>query len=137
LFRDLPGAGKSLAPRLLVAFGSDRTRYDSASQLQRYCGVAPVKEKSCGRVWVHWRWNAPWFLRQTFIEWAGLTVVYSSWAKAYYQKQKGRGKRHWAILRSLAFIWIRILWKCWRQRTPYNETTYWEALRKHHSTLAA
>jgi transposase len=77
LFRDLPGAGKTLAPRLLVAFGTDRSRYESASQLQRYCGVAPVKEKSCGRIWVHWRWNAPWFLRQTFIEWAGQTVLYS------------------------------------------------------------
>jgi transposase len=135
LFRDLPGAGKTLAPRLLVAFGTDRSRYESASQLQRYCGVAPVKEKSCGRIWVHWRWNAPWFLRQTFIEWAGQTVLYSAWAKAYYEQQKSRGKRHWAILRSLAFIWIRILWKCWHTRTPYNETTYLEALRQRHSTL--
>jgi len=135
LFRDLPGAGKTLAPRLLVAFGTDRSRYESASQLQRYCGVAPVKEKSCGRIWVHWRWNAPWFLRQTFIEWAGQTVLYSAWAKAYYEQQKSRGKRHWAILRSLAFIWIRILWKCWHTRTPYNENTYLEALRKRHSTL--
>jgi transposase len=137
LFRDLPGAGNALAPRLLVAFGTDRSRYDRASQLQRYCGVAPVKEKSCGRIWVHWRWNAPWFLRQTFIEWAGQTVLYSSWAKAYYEQQKSRGKRHWAILRSLAFIWIRILWKCWHKRTPYNENTYLDALRKRHSTLLA
>jgi transposase len=137
LFRDLPGAGKTLAPRLLVAFGTDRSRYESASQLQRYCGVAPVKEKSCGRIWVHWRWNAPWFLRQTFIEWAGQTVLYSAWAKAYYEQQKSRGKRHWAILRSLAFIWIRILWKCWHTRTPYNETTYLEALRQRLPACAA
>jgi transposase len=135
LFRDLPGAGDALAPRLLVAFGTDRSRYSSASELQKYCGVAPVKEKSCGRVWIHWRWNAPTFLRQTFVEWAGQTVVYCSWAKAYYDRQKAKGKNHWSILRSLAFIWIRILWKCWQTRTPYNEALYLQAMRKHHSPL--
>jgi len=135
LFRDLPGAGSVLAPRLLVAFGTDRTRYSRAADLQKYSGLAPVKEKSGGRTWIHWRWNAPWFLRQTFIEWAGQTVVYCPWAKTYYDRQKAKGKNHWSILRSLAFIWIRILWKCWQTRTPYNETLYLEALRKRQSPL--
>jgi transposase len=135
LFRDLPGAGPMLAPRLLVAFGTDRSRYPSAGAMQRYSGVAPVKEKSGGRVWVHWRWNAPWFLRQTLIEWAGQTVLYCDWARAYYEAQKKRGKRHWAILRSLAFIWLRILWKCWQSRTPYQEATYLAALRRRGSKL--
>jgi hypothetical protein len=135
LFRELPGAGPMLAPRLLVAFGTDRGRYESAAAMQRYSGVAPVKEKSGGRVWVHWRWNAPGFLRQTLIEWAGQTVMYCDWAREYYQQQKKRGKRHWAILRSLAFIWVRILWKCWQSRTPYNEATYLAALRRRNSKL--
>ena len=95
----------------------------------------PVKEKSGGRVWLHWRWNAPWFLRQTLIEWAGQTVLYCAWARAYYEAQKKRGKRHWAILRSLAFIWLRILWKCWQSRTPYQEATYLAALRRRGSKL--
>ena len=135
LFRDLPGAGKVLAPRLLVAFGTDRTRYQSAAQLQRYSGVAPVKEKSGGRLWIHWRWNASHFLRQTFVEWACQAARFCPWSKAYYQQQKMKGKHHWTIMRSLAFIWIRILWKCWQTRTPYNEARYLEALRKRHSTL--
>jgi len=135
LFRDLPGAGPMLAPRLLVAFGTDRSRYPNASAMQRYSGVAPVKEKSGGRVWVHWRWNAPRFLRQTLIEWAGQTVMFCDWARAYYEQQKKRGKRHWAILRSLAFIWLRILWKCWQTRTPYHEATYLAALCRRGSKL--
>lgn len=135
LFRNLPGAGPVLSPRLLVAFGTDRTRYESPAQLQRYSGVAPVKEKSCGRVWVHWRWNASRFLRQTFVEWACQTTRFCPWSKAYYEQQKTRGKRHWAIMRSLAFIWIRILWKCWQTRTPYNQAQYLEALRKRGSLL--
>lgn len=136
MFRDLPGAGSVLAPRLLVAFGTDRTRYSRAADLQKYSGLAPVKEKSGGRMCIDWRWNAPWFLRQTFIEWAGQTVVYCPWAKTYYDRQKAKGKNHWSILRSLAFIWIRILWKCWQTRTPYHETFYLETLRKRQSPLA-
>ncbi len=42
LFQSLPGAGDALAPRLLVAFGSDRERFDSAQQVQQYVGIAPV-----------------------------------------------------------------------------------------------
>lgn len=135
LFRDLPGAGPNLGPRLLVAFGTDRTRYASASEMHRYSGIAPVKEKSCGRIWIHWRWNAPLFLRQSFIEWTGQTVRYCNWARAYYDQQRAKGKRHWAVLRALAFKWIRILWKCWKTRTPYNETIYLESLRKCGSVL--
>jgi transposase len=137
LFRELPGAGKVLAPRLLVAFGTDRTRFASASQLQCYSGVAPVKEKSGGQVWIHWRWNAPWFIRQTLIEWAGQSILYCPWARAYYDQQKKKGKRHWATVRALAFKWIRILWKCWFTRTPYDEKHYLKALAKRQSPLLA
>jgi transposase len=135
LFRNLPGAGAALAPRLLAAFGSDRSRYPDAASLQEYSGVAPVTEKSGSRKWVHWRLGAPGFLRQSFVEWAGQTVVYSTWAHAYYQQQKARGAGHWAILRSLAFKWIRILWRCWQDRTPYNEKRYLDQLKKRSSPL--
>jgi transposase len=67
LFARLPGAGPVLAPRLLVAFGTDRSRYPSAACLQKHGGVAPVREKSGRQIWTHWRWNAPKFLRQTFV----------------------------------------------------------------------
>jgi transposase len=136
LFRDLPGAGAALAPRLLAGFGADRTRYQSATEFQRYSGVAPVKEQSGSRVWIHWRWNAPRFLRQSLIEWAGQTILYCAWAKAYYQQQKARGKRHWMILRALAFKWVRILWKCWTTHQPYEEARYVQSLIKRKSPLA-
>ena len=46
LFYCLPGAGDVLAPRLLVAFGSDRTRYQDADEVERFTGIAPVVERS-------------------------------------------------------------------------------------------
>jgi transposase len=38
IFSTLPSAGDALAPRLLVAFGSDRTRYSSALDIQQFAG---------------------------------------------------------------------------------------------------
>jgi transposase len=136
LYRELPGAGPAFAPRLLVAFGTDRTRYPAAANLQKYAGVAPVTERSGRQLWIHWRWNAPKFLRQTLVEWAGQTVPKCAWAKAYYLQQKRAGKRHQTILRGLAFKWIRILWRCWQDRIPYNDAHYQAALHRQKSPLA-
>lgn len=136
LFAALPGAGPALAPRLLVAFGTDRSRYPSAASLQKYSGVAPVREKSGKQIWTHWRWNAPKFLRQTFVEWAAQTIPKCSWAKAYYLQQRRSGNRHQAILRSLAFKWLRILWRCWYDRVPYDESRYLRSLFQKKSPLA-
>ena len=135
LFDSLPGAGAQFAPRLLVAFGSNRNRYQAASELQKYSGVAPVIEASGQKSWTHWRYNCPTFLRQTFVEWAGLTVRYSFWARAYYEQQKAKGKPHNTIIRALAFKWIRILFRCWKDHKPYDESKYLEALRRQNSPL--
>jgi hypothetical protein len=51
---------------------------------------------------VHWRWSAPQFLRQTFIEWANESRKASVWVKAFYQAQKQAGKTHQEAIRSLA-----------------------------------
>ena len=135
LFAALPGAGPALAPRLLVAFGDQTERYPTAASLQKYAGVAPVLEKSGQKKWIHWRWAAPKFLRQSFVEWAGQTVMHCDWAHAYYQRQRRAGKAHHAILRALAFKWIRILWRCWHDQKPYDEQRYLASLRRHGSPL--
>jgi transposase len=137
LFSELPGAGPSLAPRLLVAFGEQRERFANASELQRYSGVAPVTERSGKKHWVHWRWQCPTFLRQTFVEWAGQTINKSAWAGAYYQHQREKGASYQAAVRALAFKWIRILYRCWQARTPYDEEKYLSVLRTRHSHLPA
>jgi transposase len=135
LFSALPGAGPSLAPRLLVAFGEDRERYHNAADLQQYAGVAPVTQRSGKKCWVHWRWQCPTFLRQTFVEWAAQTINKSFWAGAYYRQQREKGCTYQAAVRALAFKWIRILYRCWQTRTPYNESTYLKALERRGSPL--
>src|SRR6266704_1182695 len=137
LFRALPGAGASLAPRLLAAFGEQRERYQSAAEIQRYTGIAPVTESSGKKRWVHWRLQCPTFVRQTFVEWAGATIPRSFWAAAYYRQQRDKGCSHQAAVRALAFKWIRILYRCWQSRTPYDEATYLNALSRRGSPLLA
>jgi hypothetical protein len=75
-------------------------------------------------------------LRQTFHEFAGQSIHYSAWARAYYDQLKKRGKSHHAALRALAFKWIRILFRCWKARTPYDENVYRESLKRRASPLA-
>jgi len=137
LFAALPGAGSILAPRLLVAFGEQRERYASAAQLQQYAGVAPVLERSGNKCWVHWRLACPTFLRQTFVEWAGSTIPRSFWASVYYHRQRAKGSSHQAAVRALAYKWIRILYRCWQTRTPYDESAYLHALKRRGSPLIA
>ena len=87
--------------------------------------------------WVHFRWACPKFLRQSFHEWAGHSISQSTWARAYYKQQRGRGKDHHAAVRALAFKWIRILFRCWQDRAAYDENKYLVALAKRGSPLSS
>jgi transposase len=135
LFQALPSAGPVFAPRLLVAFGEQRARYASGAALQQYAGLAPVTERSGKKSWVHWRLQCPKFLRQTFVEWAAESIQHSFWARVYYQQQRDKGQAHQAAVRALAFKWLRILYRCWQDRTPYDESTYLHALNRRGSSL--
>ena len=137
LFSSLPGAGPQLAPRLLVAFGEQRERFNNATEVQKNSGIAPVTERSGRKHWVHWRWQCSTFGRQTFVEWAAQTINKSFWAGAYYRQQRAKGCTYQVALRALAFKWIRILYRCWKTRTPYDESAYLRALERRGSPLLA
>jgi transposase len=136
VFASFPGAGPVMAPRLAAAFGTDRTRFSSAAEVQTYSGIAPVIERSGKQCWVHARWHCPKFLRQTFHEFAEASIPHCSWARAFYRAQRERGAGHHAAIRALAFRWIRILFRCWQQETTYDEHTYAQALQRKASPLA-
>lgn len=135
IFRSFPGSGPALAPRMLAVFGSDRDHFDSAEDVQLLAGIAPVTERSGKRTHVHWRWSASAFQRQSFHEFAGHSIRYCAWA--YYDLQRERGKTHHVAVRSLAFKWLRIIWRCWKDRVPYDDKAYVQALRAAGSPLVA
>jgi transposase len=137
LFRSFPGAGAALAPRLLVAFGTDRTRFPSAAEMQTRSGIAPITVRSGRQSQVQWRWAASTFLRQTFHEFAHHSILHTTWARACYHRLRARGKTHHAAVRALAFKWIRILWRCWAEHTLYDDARYAAALTLRGSPIAA
>jgi len=135
IFESLPGAGAAMAPRLLAAMGSDRERLTSAQEVQQLSGIAPVTKQSGKTCVVHRRWAASKFLRQTFHEFAAHSIKHSAWAKAYYDMMRARGNKFQAAVRALAFKWIRIIFRCWKDRTLYDEGTYLTALLKRQSPI--
>jgi transposase len=135
IFASFPGAGPALAPRLLAAFGSDRSRFRSAAEVQTFSGIAPVVSQSGKSQWIHFRWACPKFLRQTFHEFAGVSIQFCDWARAFYDKQRSKGKGHHAAVRSLAYKWIRVLFACWRDRTPYSDRRQTDRLKARSAPL--
>jgi transposase len=137
IFESLPGAGNAMAPRLLAAFGTDRDRFESAAQLQQMAGVAPVTKRSGKSHVVHRRWACNKFLLQTFHEYAAHSIRFSPWAKGYYDMLRARGKKHQAAIRSLAFKWVRIIFRCWKNQTTYDELIYCDALIRSKSKVVS
>ena len=137
IWQSFPGAGPTLAPRLCCAFGSERSRYQSALSIQEYSGIAPVQEKSGkNQHWIHRRWARPHFVHQSFFEYASQSALHCPWAKLFLKEQIARGKTYPTAVRALAFKWQRIMFVCWRDRVLYHETTYLQSLKHRGSHLA-
>jgi transposase len=135
LFASFPGAGPVYAPRLSAIFGQDRSRWDSTADFLCHSGIAPVTKKSGKSCSVHRRLACSNFIRQTFQEFAAQSIRYSIWARAYYDQMRARGLKHPAAVRALAFKWIRIIYRCWMDRKPYDEQIYLASLRAKQSPL--
>src|SRR5262249_34673513 len=137
IFESFPGAGAALAPRLTAAFGTDRDRFQAAKEIQELAGIAPLTQKKGKKGFVHWRYAGPKLLRQTFPEYSDHSRASVKWAKAHYELLRRRGKSHNAAVRALAYKWIRILFRCWKDRQPYQDEVYTKALLKHGSLLSS
>ena len=135
IFSSFPGVGDVLKPRLAAAFGTDRDRFKKAENVQEYCGIAPVTKRSGKTTIVHRRQACSKFLLQTFHEFARCSLKKSVWAKAFYEMQRDKGKGHHTAIRSLAFKWIRIIHRCWRDRVCYDEVIYLKSLQRNQSPL--
>jgi transposase len=137
IFSSFPGAGPVFGPRLLATMGSERERFPKARNLQSFSGIAPVTKQSGGKCYIHRRYRCPKFMKQSFHEYAKESILHSRWAAAHYWQQRQKGCGHHSAVRSLAYKWQRILWKCWQTRTPYREELYEAALTKNGSPITA
>jgi transposase len=130
IFDSLPSAGEVSAPRLLAAMGTDRSKFSSAEELACFLGIAPVIERSGNQCWTHTRYKCSKPLKQAFVDWTFLSLRSSYWAEELYKKLRAKGKAHSVAIRAVAFKWVRIIFRCWKDRTAYSEINYLKALRK-------
>jgi len=135
LFSSLPGAGPKLAPRLLIHFGTDRRRYDSAQSLQQLSGTVPVTVQSGRSKRVRMRRECQRDFRNTLHLFAFLSLKRSTWARAFYDRCRRGGQSNALALRNLARKWIRILYRMWQDRVLYDETRYLASLIRRRSPL--
>jgi transposase len=136
IFKSLPGAGPALEPRLLCALGSQRQRWADAQALQNFSGLSPVR-KASGRACVILRRCAcPKYLRQTFHEYAACSIKFCDWARQLYERQCASGKSHHTAIRTLAWRWLRILWRIWKDRKAYSESFFTSAQQRHQTRPA-
>jgi transposase len=135
IFASFPGAGRATVPRLIAAFGTRRERYGSAFEVECGSGIAPVHIRSGKTDRVSMRRACQDFTRQTFHEFAGQSIPHCPWAKAFYRQHCHRPEQHHAAVRALAFKWIRILFRCWKDRKPYDEQVYLTSLRRRNGLL--
>jgi transposase len=137
IVRSLPGTAEKTQARLIAALGDDRSRYQSAESLQAAAGIAPLTTQSGKQRFVSSRWACSKFIKQTFHEYAGLSITKSVWAKAYYEQQLARGSSKQMARRALAYKWLRIIYRCWQTREPYDEARYLARLAATKSPFAA
>jgi transposase len=129
LLASLPGVGTINLAQLLAQVGPILDRVDSAEQAAAECGAAPVTKASGKTSGVYFRWAANRRARKALTAFAHNSRLASPWAGALYADARARGKRNPHATRILARGWLRVIWACWQQATPYNPDLHTAALR--------
>ena len=136
IFGSLPGAKDKLAPRLLAELGSRRDVFPDAHSLSCRAGTSPVSFQSGQIRKARIRWACDKFLRHTAHLWADQSRRTCLWAQTYYATKRASGHSHASALRCLAKRWLKILWRMWQDRVPYDESIHLESLKAHGSFVA-
>ena len=120
LIMSLPFAGRLTAAQILAEIGDARERLTTVDQLAAEAGVVPVTKQSGKSRTVAFRWACNHRLRCAVTYWADNSRRGSPWAAHIYAAARARGCRHPHAIRILARAWIRVLWKVWTTRVPYD-----------------
>jgi transposase len=125
IYLSFPGLGDRLAARVAGEIGDHLCQYESPNALQCYAGSAPVTRRSGkSELVVACRLACNRYLRDAVLSWAFCSLEQSAWARAFYDAQRGRGKRHYQALRALANRWLEVLWHCLHQGVRYDEAIH-------------
>lgn len=120
IMMSFPRAGRVCAAQILSEIGSVRERFDDLERLAAEAGVTPVTYQSGKTKAVAFRWACNHRLRAALTCLADNSRHTSAWAAAIYAKARGRGCDHPHAVRILARAWLRVIWRAWQDRQPYD-----------------
>jgi transposase len=120
IFRSFPRAGTVNAAQILAEWGDAREAFDHPDAIAALAGITPVTKASGKQRGVSFRWACNKRLRQAITTFADNSRHASPWAADIYNRARASGKDHPHATRILARAWIRIMWRCWQNSTPYD-----------------
>ena len=129
IIMSFPRAGHVCAAQILAELGDVRERFPSLDQLAAEAGAVPVTYQSGKTRSVVFRWACNHRLRQAVTCLADNSRHANAWARGIYSAARARGCDHPHAVRILARAWLRVLWQCWRTRTPYDSDKHQAARR--------
>ena len=141
IVQSLPRAGQVCAAQITAELGPTpslarwgprgdvRARFPTEAQLAAEAGVAPVTKASGKSRGVVCRFACNKRLRAAVTTFADNSRHASPWAAQIYQSARARGCSHPHAIRILARAWIRVLWRAWHDRKPYDPAKHQAALK--------
>ena len=117
------------AAQILAEVGDVRERFPSDDVLAMEGGIVPVTKRSGKLKSVGFRWACNKRLRRALTTWANNSRRASPWAQDIYERAVDRGADHPHAVRILARAWLRVLWRCWQDRVPYDPSRHLGAAR--------
>jgi transposase len=120
VFTSLPRSGQINAAQMLAEWGDCREAYESPDSVAALAGVSPVTKKSGKYHSVEFRWACNKRFRNAITTFADNSRHASPWAAGVYQAAVQRGHDHPHAVRILARAWIRVIFRCWHDRVPYD-----------------
>jgi transposase len=128
-FTSLPRSGQINAAQMLAEWGDCRQAYDGPEANAALAGATPVTKESGKHRAVHFRWACNKRFRVAITTFADNSRHDSPWAANVYTKARARGHDHPHAIRVLARAWIRVIWRCWIDRTPYDPGRHGNAVQ--------
>jgi transposase len=126
-FTSLPRSGQINAAQMLAEWGDVRQAYDGPESVAALAGVTPVTKESGKHRAVHFRWACNKRLRVAITTFADNSRHASPWAAHIYAQARARGHDHPHAVRVLARAWIRVIWRCWIEKIPYDPARHGNA----------
>jgi transposase len=120
IFTSLPRSGRINAAQVLAEWGDCRPAYADAEAVACLAGATPVTKQSGKHTAVSFRWACNKRFRQAICTFADNSRHASPWAAKVYADALARGHDHPHAVRVLARAWIRVIWRCWIDQTPYD-----------------